>query len=71
MGCQSIFTRMSDVPSTYQQDDMANGNDVGKLSTIVLPRPSRLYRPDREVAKLRAGADLNHIDDGKPVDKSY
>jgi hypothetical protein len=57
---KSILTNIKNV-------DPENGVDYGKESLIVVPRPSRLYKPDREVAKLRAGADLSHIVDGKPA----
>ena len=40
----------------------------GKESSIFVPGPSRIYRPDREVAKLRAGADLQNILDDKPLE---
>ena len=66
--CQSLYVRITNVPVTTQYDDKKNGADYGLESSIVMPRPSRIYRPDREVEKLRAGADLSHILDDKPLE---
>ena len=66
--CQSLYVRITNVPVTTQFANMKNGADYGLESSIVMPRPSRIYRPDREVEKLRAGADLNHILDDKPLE---
>lgn len=66
--CQSLMVRITNLPVTTQFADPAKGLDFGKESSIVVPRPSRLYRPDREVEKLRAGADLDHILDDKPLE---
>jgi len=66
--CQSLYVRITNVPVTTQFANMKNGFDYGFESSIIMPRPSRIYRPDREVEKLRAGADLNHILDDKPLE---
>lgn len=66
--CQSLYVRITNVPVTTQFADMKTGVDYGYESSIVMPRPSRVYRPDREVEKLRAGSDLEHILDAKPLE---
>lgn len=66
--CQSLYVRITNIPVTVQYANDKNGVDYGQESSIVVPRPSRIYRPDREVAKLRAGADLQHILDDKPLE---
>lgn len=66
--CQSLFVRVTDIPVTTQYADTKSSEDYGKETSIVMPRPSRLYRPDREVAKLRAGSDLKYILDDKPLE---
>ena len=62
------MVRITNLPVTTQFAEPSKGLDFGKESSIVVPRPSRLYRPDREVEKLRAGADLDHILDDKPLE---
>lgn len=66
--CQSLYVRITNIPVTLQYANEKNGVDYGQESSIVVPRPSRIYRPDREIAKLRAGADLQHILDDKPLE---
>ena len=66
--CQSLYVRITNIPVTTQFANSKNGEDYGLESSIVMPRPTRIYRPDREIEKLRAGADLNHILDDKPLE---
>ena len=66
--CQSLYVRITNIPVTTQYADSENGVDYGMESSIVMPRPSRIYRPDREIEKLRAGANLNNILDNKALE---
>ncbi len=63
--CQSLYVRVMNRPVTTQYADSENGVDYGMESSIVITRPSKIYRPDREIEKLRGGANLKNILDNK------
>lgn len=62
--CQSLFAKVTDLPVTSQMAEEAKGQDEDKISTVTVPSPTRIYRPDREVEKLRQGATTWNIVDG-------
>ncbi len=62
--CASILNKISNTPVTTQEIDTNTGEAYGLESFVVAPDPARLYRPDQEIMKLRAGADYIHTLDG-------
>eukprot|EP00742_Colponemidia_sp_Colp-10_P012136 GILJ01013580.1.p1 GENE.GILJ01013580.1~~GILJ01013580.1.p1 ORF type:complete len:256 (+),score=27.19 GILJ01013580.1:45-812(+) len=66
--CGSIVAAVTDLPVANQIVDVVTSTAKKGVIDIVYPRPSRVYRFDEEVAKLRAGASVEDIVDGDVAD---
>lgn len=62
--CASLQAKMSNGPVTFQDSDATSGEPWGKETFVMVPSAARLYRPDQEIAKFRAGANYIFTNDG-------
>ena len=65
--CEALFVRTTNAPVTNQHVDPKTGSEWDEETSFVVPRPSRIYNADKEIAKLRAGASVEDIVDYAPT----
>merc|ERR1712187_60308 len=59
----SVLTLISGMPVTSELSDDKSGSDG--VVNIVMPRPSRIYAPDKTMLKLSSGVVASGTDDWK------
>jgi len=49
--CQSLLAKVTDMPVSSQGVVEKTGEGIGKITTVTVPSPTRMFLPDREVRR--------------------